>query len=148
MKIVTWNINSVRLRIAQVEKFLAEEAPEVLALQEIKCLEDNFPAKALEKAGYAHQAVHGQSGYHGVAIISKVPFTDVERRDFCDKGEARHVAVSFENGVRLHNFYIPAGGDEPDPKVNDKFAHKLGFLEELAEWTADFDPAQKKRVGW
>lgn len=132
MKIATWNINSIRLRIDLVLKLLKEEAPDVLCLQEIKCTNDQFPAKALASAGYKHQAVSGQSGYHGVAIVSKSPLKDVEARRFCDKDDCRHVAATLSGGVRVHNFYIPAGGDVPDPEENDKFAHKLEFLKDLA----------------
>ncbi len=132
MKIATWNINSVRLRIDLVLQFLKEESPDVLCLQEIKCANDQFPAKALRAAGYAHQAVSGQPGYHGVAIVSKLPIKDEKAEQFCGKEDRRHISVSLPGGVRLHNFYIPAGGDVPDPNENEKFAHKLDFLKDLA----------------
>lgn len=143
MKITTWNINSVRLRIDQVTRFLKEEAPDVLCLQEIKCLEDNFPGKALAAAGYEYQAISGQAGYHGVAIVSKLPLKNIEKRDFCEKGDSRHIAASLPGGLRVHNFYVPAGGDEPDPKKNDKFAHKLAFLDEMAGWFSALGPRSK-----
>ncbi|HBS32228.1 MAG TPA: exodeoxyribonuclease III [Parvularcula sp.] len=130
MKIATWNINSVRLRLDQVVRFLEEEAPDVLCLQEIKCRNDQFPGKAFAGAGYAHQAVSGQAGYHGVAILSKAPMKEIEAERFCDNDDARHIAATVA-GVRIHNFYVPAGGDIPDPDENDKFAHKLQFLKEL-----------------
>ncbi len=143
MKIATWNINSVRLRIELVERFLNEQAPDVLCLQEIKCLEGSFPAKAFRDAGYGHLAVSGQAGYHGVAIASRLPLTKIEKREFCNKGDCRHVAATLPGGVRVHNFYVPSGGDEPDPKKNDKFAHKLDFLDELRGWCAEFGPRSK-----
>lgn len=143
MKISTWNINSVRLRIDLVTRFLKEEAPDVLCLQEIKCLNDNFPAKALRDAGYEHQAVFGQSGYHGVAIVSRLPLKNIERRDFCGKGDSRHIAASLPGGFRVHNFYVPAGGDEPDRKVNEKFGHKLDFLDEMTDWFGALGPRSK-----
>lgn len=133
MKITTWNINSVRLRIGLVERFLAEEQPDVLCLQETKCVNDKFPVKAFRKAGYEYLAIHGQPGYHGVAIVSKTPFTEEASRQFCDKDDTRHISVVMENGVQVHNFYVPAGGDEPDPATNEKFAHKLLFMEEMAD---------------
>ena len=132
MKIATWNINSVRLRIDGVLRFLETEQPDVLCLQEIKCRNDQFPAKALRAAGYRHQAVSGQKGYHGVAIVSKLPLRDVEAMRFCDKEDCRHVAATLPGAVRLHNFYVPAGGDVPDADENAKFAHKLAFLKDLA----------------
>lgn len=136
MKIATWNINSVRLRIESVRRFLKEEEPDALCLQEIKCNDDQFPAKAFRAAGYVHQAVSGQKGYHGVAIVSRLPLENVEKRQFCGRTDARHIAATLPGGVRVHNFYVPAGGDEPDPAINLKFAHKLQFLSDLAEWSA------------
>jgi exodeoxyribonuclease-3 len=131
MRITSWNINSVRLRIDQVRRFLETEAPDVLCLQETKCHDDQFPRKAFEKAGYPHLAISGQKGYHGVAIASRVPLGPLEPASFCCKGEARHIAAVLPGDVVLHNFYVPAGGDVPDPELNDKFAHKLDFLEQM-----------------
>jgi len=141
--LATWNINSVRLRIDLVLDFLAEYRPDVLCLQEIKCQNDQFPQKELAEAGYAHQAVHGQKGYHGVAIVSRLPIAETTSRSFCDIPDSRHVSVRVDFGrgpVTLHNFYIPAGGNEPDPEINPKFRHKLAFLAELKDWfdTEDF----------
>lgn len=131
MRIVTWNINSVRLRIDAVIRFLEEERPDVLCLQETKCQDGQFPSRAFEKAGYPHLAISGQKGYHGVAIAARVPIEEPQMRSFCGKDDARHVAVTLPGGARLHNFYVPAGGDVPDPEVNEKFAHKLAFVEEM-----------------
>lgn len=138
--LATWNINSVRLRLPIVLDFLSLYRPDVLMLQEIKCTNDQFPGAALARAGYPHQAVHGQKGYHGVAIVSRLPLGDVSTRMFCQIEDARHVSAITDFGrgpVRLHNFYIPAGGDEPDPEINPKFRHKLGFLDELKLWFED-----------
>ncbi len=138
LTLATWNINSVRLRIELVAKFLAGHAPDVICLQETKCRDSEFPAAAFRALGYEHLAINGQKGYHGVAIASKLPFANIERRRFCDKGDARHVSVVLRPAkgreVMLHNFYVPAGGDEPDPLANPKFAHKLAFLDEMAAW--------------
>jgi exodeoxyribonuclease-3 len=135
--LATWNINSVRLRLPIVLDFLRQYRPDVLCLQEIKCLNDQFPRKELIAAGYPHFAVHGQKGYHGVAIVSKHPLTDISSRVFCEIEESRHVSALVDMGLgpmTVHNFYIPAGGDEPDPEINPKFKHKLGFLGELKAW--------------
>ncbi len=137
--VTTWNINSVRLRIGLVTRYLAEKAPDVLCLQETKCPDANFPHGAFRDAGYSHIAISGQKGYHGVAIVSRIPFAARSVRDFCKKGDARHLRVVLDGpleGVELHNFYVPAGGDEPDPEINPKFAHKLAFVDEMAEWAA------------
>jgi len=138
--VVTWNINSVRLRLPMVLDFLAQYQPDVLMLQEIKCTNDQFPTNAFAEAGYPHQAVHGQKGYHGVAIVSKFPLTDISSRVFFDIPESRHVSAVLDLGrgpLTVHNFYIPAGGDEPDPEINPKFKHKMGFLDELTRWFAE-----------
>lgn len=133
--LATWNINSVRLREKLVIKFLKLRAPDVLMLQEIKCQNDQFPGKAFAKLGYEHQAVHGQKGYHGVAILARRPLADIAPRDWCGKGDSRHLAATIAIGgqrLRLHNFYVPAGGDVPDPAANPKFDHKLRFVAEMA----------------
>jgi len=132
VKIATWNINSVRLRINLVTRFLREHQPDAIALQETKVINDLFPAKAFEKLGYVHHAIHGQKGYHGVAVLSRMPFREKFSREFCSNSDCRHIQVTFENGIELHDFYVPAGGDIPDPVVNPKFAHKLSFLREMA----------------
>lgn len=136
MKIATWNINSVRLRIDLVARFLREHQPDAIALQETKVINDLFPRKAFEKLGYVHQAIHGQKGYHGVAVLSRLPFREQYAHRFCDNKDCRHIQVTFENGVELHDFYVPAGADIPDPAVNPKFAHKLDFLREMAGFFA------------
>ena len=132
MKIATWNINSVRLRLPLVTRFLRTQSPDVLCLQETKVINDLFPAQALRELGYAHQAINGQKGYHGVAIISRLPFVHQAAHSFCGKDDTRNVSVTFESGIELHNFYVPAGGDIADTALNPKFAHKLDFLTEMA----------------
>jgi exodeoxyribonuclease-3 len=137
LRIATWNINSVRLRVDLVGAFLDAHQPDILCLQEIKCPSDAFPSAAFRKRGYTHIAVNGRKGYHGVAIVSKVPFVRQLAREFCDKDDARHISVTVADGggeILLHNFYVPAGGDEPDPLINPKFAHKLAFLDEMRNW--------------
>ncbi len=146
LTIATWNINSVRLRIDQVVRFLQERQPDVLCLQEIKCQDDQFPFKPLRKLGYEHVAVRGQKAYHGVAIVSRIPFLNTTHRLFYDKDDARHleVVLDVKDGLTLHNFYVPAGGDEPDPEINEKFAHKLGFMNEMAQWYEGMALEKKK----
>lgn len=146
MRIVSWNINSVRLRIDLVAQLTRDIAPDVLCLQETKCPDDRFPIKAVRAMGYDHVAIHGQKGYHGVATLSRHPLSDTWSRDFCTKGDCRHLAASVaapgaKKPLRIHNFYVPAGGDVADPVVNDKFAHKLSFLEEMQDWFGNPDAA-------
>ena len=135
--LTTWNINSVRLRIDLVARFLDEHKPDVLCLQETKCPDGQFPSGEFRRLGYPHIALNGQKGYHGVAVISRHPFAAQSRRDFCVKGDSRHIAVTLGGeaaGLDIHNFYVPAGGDEPDPEINPKFAHKLAFVDEMTSW--------------
>ncbi len=136
LTVATWNINSVRLRINLVTRFLKQCQPDVLCLQETKCPQGQFPAGPIRELGYTHLAEHGQKGYHGVAIVSRLPFTEFVSKQFCGKDDCRHVAAVLKTArpVTVHNLYVPAGGDEPDPDANVKFAHKLQFLEELEAW--------------
>ncbi|GER05990.1 exodeoxyribonuclease III [Iodidimonas muriae] len=136
-RIVTWNVNSVRARLDLVDRFLLEHRPDVLCLQEIKVQTDLFPRSWFEERGYRHQAVHGQRNHHGVATVSRLPLTEVTSRDWCEKGDARHVAARLPGGVMVHNFYVPAGGDEPDRDSNPRFAHKLDFLDEMIAWSRE-----------
>jgi exodeoxyribonuclease-3 len=132
MRIVTWNVNSVRLRLQACLDLLEATRPDILCLQETKCPNDKFPAAAFIKAGYDNFLLNGPTGRHGVAILARMPLKDEERRTWCGLDDGRHIAATAD-GLRIHNFYVPAGGDEPDPDVNPKFAHKLRFLEEMAE---------------
>jgi exodeoxyribonuclease-3 len=143
IRLATWNINSVRLRLPIVGKLARSQRIDVLCLQETKVADASFPSKAIRKLGFEHIAINGQKGYHGVAILSRLPFEKVEARDFCAKGDARHVSVTLPGGVEVHNFYVPAGGDIPDPKANVKFAHKLSFLDEMEQF---FGKMKSKRT--
>jgi exodeoxyribonuclease III len=127
LKLATWNINSVRIRLEHVARFVAEAKPDVLCLQEIKCRDGEFPTKAFAEAGLKHLAIAGQKGWHGVAVASRFPIEALPALDLCRHGEARVQAVRVE-GMEIHNLYVPAGGDVADPAVNPKFDHKLDFI--------------------
>src|SRR5262245_1267540 len=132
--VATWNINSIRLRLPIVERLLAERQPDVLCLQETKCPDELFPFEPLAALGYRHALINGQKGYHGVATIARRPIELVEARQFCGVPDSRHLSARVSAGgldVLLLNFYVPAGGDEPDPDINPKFRHKLDFLDEM-----------------
>ena len=135
LKIASWNINSVRARLPIVERFLREDAPDVLCLQETKAEDKSFPAQFFNELGYVHQVLHGQRMHHGVAILSKLPLADPGRHDWQDNGEARHVGVRLASGLRIENVYVPAGGDIPDRKLNPKFGQKLDFLGRMTRWS-------------
>ncbi|GAA4031521.1 exodeoxyribonuclease III [Sphingomonas rosea] len=137
LKIASWNINSVRARVPIVSRFLDEEQPDVLCLQETKAEDKDFPAALFTDRGYVHQALNGQRMHHGVAILSKIPLEAHGRHDWQDNGEARHVGVQLPHGLRLENVYVPAGGDVPDRKLNPKFGQKLDFIERMTRWSED-----------
>lgn len=130
MKIATWNINSIRLRVGHIANIDAD----IICIQEMKCQDHEVPIAALEEMGFIHNCFRGQKAYNGVGIFSKVPLTDVERLDFGGNDQARHISAVLPDGTRLHNFYIPAGGDTPDPETNPSFAHKLKFVEDMTEY--------------
>ena len=135
LKIASWNINSVRARPALVERLIAEQQPDVLCLQETKANNDVFPADLFRRLGYKHHALNGQRMHHGVAILSRIPLRDPGSHDWQDNGEARHVGVRLECGIRLENVYVPAGGDTPDRTINPKFGQKLDFIERMTRWS-------------
>ena len=139
LRLCTWNVNSVRLRAEQVARFVNEQAPDVLCMQEIKCQEGEFPRAAFEAVGLPHIAIAGQKGWHGVAIASRLPIEEAPRLGVCREGHARVVGVKVA-GVEIQNFYIPAGGDLPDRALNPKFDHKLDFFEKLSAEMARRDP--------
>ena len=136
--IATWNINSVRLRAALVERLLTEHQPDVLCLQETKSPVEKLPDR-FAALGYRTVAACGFKGYNGVVILSRVPAEPVETMRMCGQDDARHCAVRLRDGVVVHNFYVPAGGDEPDPAVNRKFDHKLRFVAEMTDWSRRLD---------
>jgi len=140
--LATWNINSVRLREDIVCKLLQEEAPDILCLQECKSPVEKIPLEGFRALGYNHVVARGQKGYNGVAIISRLPIEDAGSRDWASLDHARHVAAKLENGVTIHNHYIPAGGDIADREVNEKFGQKLDYLTELRD---DFRANAPKR---
>jgi exodeoxyribonuclease-3 len=136
LSVATWNINSVRRRIDNVRRFIAEQQPDVLCLQETKSPDEHFPRDAFIELGYAHQLVHGMKGYNGVAVLSRLELKETATQSWCARQDCRHAMVTLPGDVELHNLYIPAGGDVPDPDENPKFAHKLRFLDEVTAWFA------------
>ena len=131
LTVATWNINSVRLRIANVERFLKLRKPDVLCLQETKCPDEFFPHLAFEALGYTHRLVQGMKSYNGVAILSKVPFTAINVHHRCGKEDCRHIEAALDIGgdpILLDNLYIPAGGDIPDPEAERQVRAQARFL--------------------
>lgn len=136
MRIATWNVNSVRIRLDLLKRLADTVSPDVLCLQETKVQDPQFPVEALAEMGWGHHALYGMKSYNGVAVFSRFPIEDATRHHWCGKKDARHLSVQ-TGGIRIHNLYIPAGGDIPDPEENDKFAHKLSFVDELTSWAKD-----------
>ena len=150
-RLITWNINSVRRRVDLVKKLTESYSPDILCLQEIKCTEDQFPFKALRNCGYEYFEISGQKAYHGVATLSKIPIKHIKSHDFNGTGEARHISVEVVNEAAeqpliLHNFYVPAGGDEPDINVNPKFAQKLNYLNSMSEVFSKYRNKKKNKL--
>ena len=145
--LATWNINSVRLRAELVARLMREEGPDILCLQECKSPVDKIPVEIFTNLGYTHMVARGQKGYNGVAILSKLPMEEVEEHDFARLGHARHISGRLENGVTIHNFYVPAGGDVADREVNEKFGQKLDYLTEMRDWAHKTAPEKSILVG-
>ena len=132
MKIATWNVNSIKARLEPALAWLKEAKPDVVALQEIKTVDENFPREAFEALGY-NCAVHGQKSYNGVALLCKRPMEDVTPRLHGDETDdhARYleaVITGDKGAVRVASIYAPNGNPWPGPK----FDYKLGWFERLA----------------
>jgi exodeoxyribonuclease-3 len=137
MKIATWNINGVKARIDTVLSWLEQSSPDIACLQEIKSVDENFPREAFEALGY-NVETHGQKGFNGVAIFSRLPFDEVNRGLPGDDGDeqARFIegVFSTDNGVlRVVSLYLPNG----NPVDSEKFPYKLGWMERLDAWARD-----------
>jgi exodeoxyribonuclease III len=131
VKVATWNVNSVKARLPHLLAWLAEAKPDVLCLQETKCLEAEFPALEIKGQGY-HIEVLGQRSYNGVALLSREPARDVLRGLPGDPGDeqARYLEASF-GAVRVASIYLPNG----NPVGTDKYTYKLAWMRRLAERT-------------
>ncbi len=150
LRIATWNINSLRLRLPLVRALVAALAPDVLCLQETKVPDALFPAEAPAALGLPHAVFRGMKGYNGVAILSRRPIEVLEAPDWCARGDCRHLAVRLaaaDGAIELHDFYVPAGGDIPDRRENPKFAHKLDFVAEARAWFAARPPRRAVLAG-
>lgn len=135
MKVVSWNVNSVKARKPLLSKLIEEISPEVICLQETKSDNISFPTEFFEKRNYKC-SVNGIRSYNGVAVISKQEPQNCFSHDYCGKNDARHIEVQIE-GYKIHSVYVPAGGDEPDSSKNKKFQHKLDFLDKLSDFVAE-----------
>jgi exodeoxyribonuclease-3 len=137
MRIATWNVNSIKQRLDNITAWLAETEPDVVCLQETKCIDEAFPREPFEQAGY-NVAVHGQKAFNGVAILSKLPFDEVTPRlpGDAEDDHARFLeaVVSTRSGVvRVASIYLPNG----NPPQTDKYAYKLRFMDRLMHYVPE-----------
>ncbi len=144
MRIITWNINSIRIRLQLLKRVCEQLNPDIVCLQETKVPDDLFPATEILDIGFQHLHFTGMKSYNGVAILSKIPLRPSQTRNWCDKGDCRHISALLPSGLELHNFYVPAGGDIPDPAEN--FAHWI-FLREMTTWFTQMNPRERILVG-
>ena len=132
VSIATWNVNSVNARLPNVLEWLGEAKPDIVLLQEIKCVDDGFPREAIEDAGY-NVAVHGQKSYNGVAVLSRAPIDEVRCRlpgDDADE-QARYIEAQI-GSLRVASIYLPNG----NPIGTDRFAYKLAWMARLRRHAA------------
>lgn len=129
MKIATWNVNSLKVRLPHVLQWLADNPVEALCLQETKTTDDKFPQAEIEAAGY-HVAYSGQKTYNGVAIISTQPITEVVKNNPLFIDEQQRLLAATIGGVRIVCAYVPNG----QSVGSDKYQYKLAWLDGLCEW--------------
>jgi exodeoxyribonuclease III len=137
MKIATWNINGVRARIENLVAWLKESAPDIVCLQEIKTVDEDFPRGEIEALGY-HVETHGQKGFNGVALLSKISPLEVMRGlpENDEDAQSRYIEGVFALGggvVRVGGLYLPNG----NPLGTEKFPYKLSWMERLISHARD-----------
>ena len=136
MRIATWNVNSIRQRMDSLQAWLAERAPDIVCLQEIKCTDDAFPREAFENLGY-NVAVHGQKTFNGVALLSKLPFDEAKSGLMGDDGDVQArfleavVSIKKNQVLRVVSLYLPNG----NPPDTDKYAYKLKWMDRLFDFS-------------
>ena len=132
MKIATWNVNSLRVRLPQVLDWLAQEQPDVLAVQETKTVDSDFPLAAVEEAGY-HAVFSGQKTYNGVALMSKGPVSAIITDPPNLQDPQRRILAASYDDLRVIDLYVPNGSEVG----SDKYAYKLDWLEKMNRFVAD-----------
>jgi exodeoxyribonuclease-3 len=136
VRIATWNINSVRLRMPLLKKLVAEAGPDIICLQETKVDDPLFPHADIRALGFEHIYFSGQKSYNGVAILSRIPLSGIHSLKVAGSDHKRHISALLPDGTELHNFYVPAGGDIPDRDQNPAFGFKLDFVDWMTQWFA------------
>lgn len=133
MKIVSWNINSIKIRLPIIKRFLDMHSPSIICFQETKVQDQYFPYQDFVEMGYPYICFTGEKSYNGVAIIANIPIKINNMLNFINQ-DKRHISVIIKDKIIIHNFYIPAGGDIPDISLNDKFKHKLDYCDQMTSW--------------
>src|ERR1700719_4588357 len=137
MRIATFNVNSVKQRVEAMQRWLKERAPDIVCLQEIKCVDEAFPRGAFEDLGY-NVAIHGQKTFNGVAILSKFPLDEVTPRlpgdELDEQARFLEAVVSTKAGaLRIASIYLPNGS----PPRTEKYAYKLKWMDRILEYTSE-----------
>ena len=137
MRIATWNVNSVKQRIDQLVAWLTERSPDIVCLQETKCVDEAFPREPLESMGY-NVAVHGQKTFNGVAVLSKFRFDEVTPRlpgeESDDHARFMEAVISTASGsLRLASLYLPNG----NPSASDKYTYKIAWMDRLIRYAEE-----------
>ena len=127
-----------------VRRVVDELKPDILCLQETKTPDELFPREPFEAIGFAHMHVHGMKGYNGVAILSKLPLDKPRNEGWCERTDCRHIIAELPGGIELHNVYVPAGGDIPDPEDNPKFAISCASSMRSTGWFKTTAPATSR----
>ncbi len=146
LRIVTWNINSVRIRNPLLKQFVEQHRPDILCLQETKVEDHAFPFEDLKSLGFNHIHFKGQKSYNGVAILSKIPLDKVSCMTVAKLDHKRHICATLPDGTVLHNFYVPAGGDIPDREQNPAYGYKLDFVEDMTRWSQEAKKNHPKMI--
>ena len=133
INIATWNINSIRLRMSNILKFIKEKKIDVICLQETKVIDKLFPLEDFKKLGFTYYHYRGEKSYNGVATLSRLPIKNKHYLNWCGLEDTRHIVTTLNNNIIIHNFYVPAGGDVADIIENIKFKHKINFLMEMID---------------
>ncbi len=134
LRLATWNVNSIRIRLPLLAELSKREVPDVICLQEVKAKEDDFPFDKIRQLGFENIALYSIPGYNGVAILSKPPLSNINKYPHVGRDDARHISAVIDDKFEVHNIYVPAGGDVPDAKNNPSFAYKLDFVDEATEF--------------
>ena len=132
MRIATWNVNSLNVRLPHLLDWLDRAAPDLVGLQELKCEDSKFPVEAIQAAGYT-AVFAGQKTYNGVALLARTPITDVQRGIPGFDDHQQRIIAATVNGVRVVNGYFP-NGQAPG---SEKFAYKMDWLTHLTAWLKD-----------